>query len=135
MTDRLQQKTVTERAQLGHGNHNRESEILAVRAVELLKADLVELWGPPAASRQPPAASAGAPPPPANAAPKNASDAVTPRAPEAAKRDEEASRYGWGANKVDPQAESWPCVLLPDGNSRPSSSQSRGTRTHLVLHL
>jgi hypothetical protein len=90
VTDRVQQKTVIERAQLGHGNQNRESEILAVRAVELLKADLVELWGPPPASPQPPAASATEPPPPANAAPKNAREAVTPRAPEAAKRDEEA---------------------------------------------
>jgi hypothetical protein len=89
VTDRVQQKTVIERAQLGHGNPNRESEILAVRAVELLKADLVELWGPPA-SPQPPAASASASPPPANATPKNAREAVTPGAPEAVKRDEEA---------------------------------------------
>ncbi len=62
VTDRVRQKTVIQRAQLGHGNQNRESEILAVRAVELLKANLIELWTPTGAS--PPPASAPSPPSP-----------------------------------------------------------------------
>jgi hypothetical protein len=46
VTDRLRQKTVIQRAQLDESDRNRESEILAVRAVELLKASLAELWLP-----------------------------------------------------------------------------------------
>ena len=67
VTDRVRQKTVIQRAQLGHGNQNRESEILAVRAVELLKANLLEFWAPAGASASappaPPATSASSPPP------------------------------------------------------------------------
>jgi hypothetical protein len=47
--DRVRQRTVVERARLTETDHERESEVLAVRAVELLKASLAELWQEPAA--------------------------------------------------------------------------------------
>jgi len=50
VSDRVRQKTVIQRAQFDESDADRESEILAVRAVELLKASLAELWLP-AASR------------------------------------------------------------------------------------
>lgn len=54
VSDRVSQRTVVETAQLTQVDHVRESEILAVRAVELLKASLAEFWvepAPPAAPR------------------------------------------------------------------------------------
>jgi hypothetical protein len=50
VSDRLKQTTVIQRAELTGTDHPRESEILAVRAVELLKAGLAELWIQPASS-------------------------------------------------------------------------------------
>jgi hypothetical protein len=44
VSDRLRQKTVIQRASLTEADHDRESEILAVRAVELLRASLAEFW-------------------------------------------------------------------------------------------
>jgi hypothetical protein len=55
VSDRLKQTTVIQRAELSGTDHHRESEILAVRAVELLKASLAELWTEPPVS-PPPAA-------------------------------------------------------------------------------
>jgi hypothetical protein len=57
VSDRLRQKTVVQRARLTEIDHERESEILAVRAVELLKASLAEFWVAPE-----PAPPAPAPP-------------------------------------------------------------------------
>jgi hypothetical protein len=48
VSDRLKQTTVIQQAELSGTDHHRESEILAVRAVELLKASLAELWVQPA---------------------------------------------------------------------------------------
>ncbi len=62
VTDRVRLNTVIQRSRLDHGNRNRESEILAVRAVELLKANLTEFWLPAAA----PDAHAGSPTAPAD---------------------------------------------------------------------
>jgi hypothetical protein len=112
VTDRVRQKTVIQRAQLGHGNQNRESEILAVRAVELLKASLVELWAPEGASTGP--AALPAPPPPtlsasaatnpggpASTAPKSATpDAATPLQ-DPSRRAESAPRAAESAPATD----------------------------------
>jgi hypothetical protein len=79
VSDRLRQTTVVERARLTESDRQRESEILAVRAVELLKASLAESWF-------------HAPPPPVTpeARPTVAADAVQPHvaavAPRAARR-------------------------------------------------
>lgn len=57
VSDRLRQKTVIQRASLPAAHHERQSEILAVRAVELLRASFAESWmqpKPPAASTPPP---------------------------------------------------------------------------------
>ncbi len=48
VSDRMKQTMVIQRAELTGTDHLRESEILAVRAVELLKASLSELWIQPA---------------------------------------------------------------------------------------
>jgi hypothetical protein len=53
VSDRLKQTTVIQRAELSGTDRTRESEILAVRAVELLKASLAELWIAPVASAPP----------------------------------------------------------------------------------
>jgi hypothetical protein len=72
VSDRVRQRTVVERARLTETDHERESEVLAVRAVELLKASLAELWLQP----PPPAPPPPVPAPvvhPAPEAPKRAS--------------------------------------------------------------
>jgi hypothetical protein len=46
VSDRIRQKIVIQRALLREADRNRESEILAVRAVELLKANLTDFWVP-----------------------------------------------------------------------------------------
>jgi hypothetical protein len=48
VSDRIRRTTVVQRALLTESDHARESAILAVRAVELLKASLAELWVHPA---------------------------------------------------------------------------------------
>jgi hypothetical protein len=65
VSDRVRQRTVVERARLTETDHERESEVLAVRAVELLKASLAELWLQPPVTVPPPPA----PPPPIVRAP------------------------------------------------------------------
>ena len=64
VSDRVRDATIVESARLTKGDHERESEALAVRAVELLRASLAELWlqpdEPPAA---PPPAPRPSPPP------------------------------------------------------------------------
>ncbi|HXX66132.1 MAG TPA: hypothetical protein VEK07_03070 [Polyangiaceae bacterium] len=47
VSDRLRQKTVIQRASLAAAHHERQSEILAVRAVELLRASFAEFWMQP----------------------------------------------------------------------------------------
>ncbi|MCL2448803.1 MAG: hypothetical protein FWD17_07650 [Polyangiaceae bacterium] len=42
--DRTRGRTIVESARLTEADHGRESEVLAVRAVELLRASLAELW-------------------------------------------------------------------------------------------
>jgi hypothetical protein len=44
VSDRIRRVTIVESAQLTETEHERESEVLAVRAVELLRASLAELW-------------------------------------------------------------------------------------------
>jgi len=44
VSDRLRRKTIIQRANLSETHRDRESEILAVRAVELLRASLAEFW-------------------------------------------------------------------------------------------
>jgi hypothetical protein len=63
VSDRIRQKVVIQNAVLHETDRGRGSEILAVRAVEVLKANLADLWAPPSA--QPPDPS-----PPAQAAPE-----------------------------------------------------------------
>jgi hypothetical protein len=53
VSDRLRQLTVVQRARLTVSDRERESEILAVRAVELLKASLAEFWLEPKPSAPP----------------------------------------------------------------------------------
>ncbi len=61
VSDRIRQKVVIQNAVLHETDRGRGSEILAVRAVEVLKANLADLWAPaPAPS---PEASLLAPPP------------------------------------------------------------------------
>jgi hypothetical protein len=70
VSDRVSQRTVVETARLTEADRDRESEILAVRAVELLKASLAEFWVEPATTAPPPlppppkVAEKPAPPPP-----------------------------------------------------------------------
>jgi hypothetical protein len=64
VSDRLRQKTVIQRASLTVTHHERQSEILAVRAVELLRASLAEFWMQPPPSPQPPGPPGSAPPEP-----------------------------------------------------------------------
>jgi hypothetical protein len=44
VSDRIRRVTIVESAQLTETDHERQSEVLAVRAVELLRASLAELW-------------------------------------------------------------------------------------------
>ncbi|HLK36157.1 MAG TPA: hypothetical protein VKU41_05350 [Polyangiaceae bacterium] len=97
VTDRVKHSTVIEHAQLS-GDRNREAEILAVRAVELLKASLAELWIPdssPATAKPPvqPTAERPAAPRPA---PVESPEPAAPRAPYA-----EGLGVGVGAGVVD----------------------------------
>jgi hypothetical protein len=62
VSDRVRQKTVMQNALLYDTDRGRGSEILAVRAVELLKANLADFWAP--AAPAPSAAPHPAPPPP-----------------------------------------------------------------------
>lgn len=64
VSDRLRQKTVIQRASLTVTHHERQSEILAVRAVELLRASLAEYWMLPPPSAQAQVSPAPLPPPP-----------------------------------------------------------------------
>ena len=86
VSDRIRQTTLVQRARLTETDHPRESAILAVRAVELLKASLAELWlqppaPPPVVAAPPPPL---APPPEVHAAPLPKSDGESRRAPFAA---------------------------------------------------
>ncbi|MDP8998552.1 MAG: hypothetical protein M3O46_00390 [Myxococcota bacterium] len=58
VSDRMKQQTIIQNALLHETDRGRESEILAVRAVELLKANLADFWTPAgsstAATREPP---------------------------------------------------------------------------------
>lgn len=92
VSDRLRQKTVIQRARLTETDHQRESEILAVRAVELLKASLAEFWLQPSAPSPPP------PAPPAPVEPARPVDVQTPRpaARESPRRPAFASGVGVG---------------------------------------
>jgi hypothetical protein len=71
VSDRVSQRTVVETAHLTQTDRDRESEILAVRAVELLKASLAEFWveavppPPPVTTKLPEAPPKEPPPPPA----------------------------------------------------------------------
>ncbi len=47
VSDRIRQKVVIQNAVLHETDRGRGSEILAVRAVEILKANLADLWAPP----------------------------------------------------------------------------------------
>jgi hypothetical protein len=61
VSDRLRHKTLVERARLPQLAHGRDSEVLAVRAVELLKASLADVWLQPPAIVAPPAPSVAPP--------------------------------------------------------------------------
>jgi hypothetical protein len=90
VSDRVRGRTIVESARLTKADHGRESEVLAVRAVELLRASLAELW------LQPPAPPAPAPP----AATQAHSDAAPPPragAPAATGRASFAAGIGLGA--------------------------------------
>jgi hypothetical protein len=67
VSDRVSQRTVVETAHLTQVDRDRESEILAVRAVELLKASLAEFWveavPPPPVPETKPAEKPPPPPP------------------------------------------------------------------------
>jgi hypothetical protein len=64
VSDRLRQMTVVQRARLTASDRERQSEILAVRAVELLKASLAEFWLEPSPSSSPATPPPTPPPPP-----------------------------------------------------------------------
>jgi hypothetical protein len=70
VTDRVKQKTIIQNAVLHDTDRGRGSEILAVRAVELLKASLADFWAPsaPSAHAGPERTTRSKPPPPAPAA-------------------------------------------------------------------
>jgi hypothetical protein len=65
ISDRVRQVTVVERARLFEADHQREAAVLAVRAVELLRASLAERWLRP--GTVPPSAGSPAPVPPSTA--------------------------------------------------------------------
>lgn len=54
VSDRIKQQTIIQNALLHETDRGRESEILAVRAVELLKANLADFWSPASPSTAPP---------------------------------------------------------------------------------
>jgi hypothetical protein len=55
VSDRIRQKVVIQNAVLHETDRGRGSEILAVRAVEVLRANLADLWAPPPAPAADPA--------------------------------------------------------------------------------
>jgi hypothetical protein len=72
VSDRIRQVTVLESARMTAGDHERESEVLAVRSVELLRASLAELWLPREVPLPPPPpVSAAAPAPVPQEAPRH----------------------------------------------------------------
>jgi hypothetical protein len=75
--DRVRQKIVIQNAVLHETDRGRGSEILAVRAVELLKASLADLWMPTPTPTPPPRATSPQPPP-APDTPERATEARTP---------------------------------------------------------
>jgi hypothetical protein len=83
VSDRIRQKIVIQNAVLHETDRGRGSEILAVRAVELLKANLADFWAP--AASPPPA-----PPPPPSPPP-------TPPAPESEHKPRPPFASGLGA--------------------------------------
>jgi hypothetical protein len=88
ISDRVRQKTVIQRASLTEADAGRNSAVLAVRAVELLKVNLAGFWAlPPTAPTPPPSTAAAAPPPHDVAAPPHD---VPPRP-------RTAFANGWGA--------------------------------------
>ena len=71
VSDRVRQKTVIQRTPLTEADAGRNSAVLAVRAVELLKVNLAGFWAPPpTAAPPPPVAPPPAPPPPHDVAPR-----------------------------------------------------------------
>jgi hypothetical protein len=70
VSDRIRQVTIVESAHVTESDHERESEVLAVRAVELLRASLAELWLQPEAPPLPPAGTPAAVPTLAREVPK-----------------------------------------------------------------
>ncbi len=83
VSDRIRQKIVIQNAVLHETDRGRGSEILAVRAVELLKANLADFWAP--AASPPPT-----PPPPPSPPP-------TPPAPESEHKPRPPFASGLGA--------------------------------------
>jgi hypothetical protein len=64
VSDRIRQVTVVESARITEGRHERESEVLAVRSVELLRASLADLWLSPKPPSPPSPSPPPSPPPP-----------------------------------------------------------------------
>jgi hypothetical protein len=75
--DRVRQKIVIQNAVLHETDRGRGSEILAVRAVELLKASLADFWTPTAAPSVPVQATPPRPSPPADT-PERATESRAP---------------------------------------------------------
>jgi hypothetical protein len=88
VSDRMRSRTIVESAHLTDADRGRASEVLAVRAVELLRASLAELWLQP-----PPAPTVPAAPP----APETRSTASIERAPAVAARPAFGAGLGLGA--------------------------------------
>jgi hypothetical protein len=72
VSDRIRQKVVIQNAVLHETDRGRGSEILAVRAVEILRANLADLW-------EPPSSPVPAPPEPPPAAPLAIGETPPPR--------------------------------------------------------
>jgi hypothetical protein len=72
VSDRIRQKVVIQNAVLHETDRGRGSEVLAVRAVEILRANLADLW-------EPPPSPAPAPPPPPAPPPAPLATIDTPR--------------------------------------------------------
>jgi hypothetical protein len=75
--DRIRQKIVIQNAVLHETDRGRGSEILAVRAVELLKASLADFWTPTPPTPPTPV-DAATPPPPAPATPERTPESRSP---------------------------------------------------------
>jgi hypothetical protein len=142
VSDRIRQKTIIQNALLTDRNRGRGAEILAVRAVELLKASLADLWTPAAkatasASSSAPSAAAAAPPAREKAAaavPTAGEKADKPRSPFAS-----GIGIGIGAailHSIGDTPTTWaPEALVsygwPDGLSLRASFQGLGPSTTL----